>query len=403
MFDVCLSFANEDREFVESVYKQLRDKGVATFYDKAFQAELWGEDLTTKLGQIYEKESKFCIIFVSKHYAERAWTNHERQFAMARQLREKGAYILPARLDDTILDGLSPVLGYIDCRKLGVERFADLVVQKVASFPGFSSEQVFLLLAKDQFEEVARRLEAAINTTTNTLTPKERAFALYNLACAQSRRAQAWSGSASFRGTLLNRALKALKAWFIHVEVSALQTRADAVAYVQADDDLLFLRSNRVEKLQPLLGEVKVAPSGFSGGCVTLDALISTPFGLTAARHLKQGDAILSIDPERVRQSKAEIIETNIAEIDQSQAPSLIAINGTLFCTPRQRVYEYTNGWLAAEQLTPGMRVLSRDVEFSEVVTVTKAETKADVVCFLTNHPTHNFFANGYVCHNVKP
>jgi len=51
--------------------------------------------------EIYSKRARFCVMFVSRDYLDREWTNHERQSAQERMLREKGKeYILPVRVDD---------------------------------------------------------------------------------------------------------------------------------------------------------------------------------------------------------------------------------------------------------------------------------------------------------------
>ena len=53
-------------------------------------------------------------MFVSKDYAERVWTNHERQSAQERMLRERGRdYVLPVRVDGTELPGLTTTIAYL--------------------------------------------------------------------------------------------------------------------------------------------------------------------------------------------------------------------------------------------------------------------------------------------------
>lgn len=71
------------------------------------------------------------MIFVSKEYAKRVWTNHERQSAQARALNEKGnEYILPIKVDDTELIGMPPTMGYVSLSK-GIDSIADVLVKKL--------------------------------------------------------------------------------------------------------------------------------------------------------------------------------------------------------------------------------------------------------------------------------
>jgi len=115
-YDVALSFAGEDREYVEQVANILKEKNIKVFYDKYEEAELWGKDLYVHLDDIYRKKARFTVMFISKHYANKLWTNHERKSAQARAFKERGAYILPARFYDTDVDGILPTVGHISLK-----------------------------------------------------------------------------------------------------------------------------------------------------------------------------------------------------------------------------------------------------------------------------------------------
>ena len=51
-YDVALSFAGEDREYVEDVATFLKGFGVKVFYDKFEQADLWAKDLYKHLNDL---------------------------------------------------------------------------------------------------------------------------------------------------------------------------------------------------------------------------------------------------------------------------------------------------------------------------------------------------------------
>ena len=105
-YDVCLSFAGEDRPYVEAVADALRERGVRVFYDMYEQANLWGKDLYVHLADVYQNRARYCVLFVSRHYAKKVWTSHERQNAQARAIGGSKEYILPARFDRTEVPGL---------------------------------------------------------------------------------------------------------------------------------------------------------------------------------------------------------------------------------------------------------------------------------------------------------
>lgn len=130
-YGVALSFAGEDRGYVEKVASILRGKGIKVFYDKYEEVELWGKDLYTHLDEIYRLKSQYCVMFISANYKSKLWTNHERQSAQARAFTKNSEYILPARFDDTEIPGITPTVGYIDLRGLSPEKFASLVLEKI--------------------------------------------------------------------------------------------------------------------------------------------------------------------------------------------------------------------------------------------------------------------------------
>jgi hypothetical protein len=131
MYDVALSYAGEDRAYVEKVAGILKSKRVRVFYDKYEQVTLWGKDNYDHLADVFENRAHFVVMFISKHYAEKVWPNHERKAAQARAVRERREYILPVRFDDTKLPGLSGNVGYIDLRTMTPEQLADLTLEKL--------------------------------------------------------------------------------------------------------------------------------------------------------------------------------------------------------------------------------------------------------------------------------
>jgi hypothetical protein len=130
-FDVALSFAGEDREYVGNIADRLRARGIRVFYDQDEQATLWGKDLYEHLDDVYQRAARYCVLFASEHYARKVWTDHERKSAQARALREKEEYILPVRFDDTEIPGLRPTIGYIDTRSTTSDELIDLILRKV--------------------------------------------------------------------------------------------------------------------------------------------------------------------------------------------------------------------------------------------------------------------------------
>ena len=136
LYDVCLSFAGEQREYVDRVAKLLVSADVRVFYDRYETADLWGEDLVAHFDNVYRKRAKFCVMFVSVNYAQKVWTTHERCSAQARAMRSASAYILPVRFDDTEIPGLLETVGFLNANDLTPDQIADFVVAKLAGPKG---------------------------------------------------------------------------------------------------------------------------------------------------------------------------------------------------------------------------------------------------------------------------
>lgn len=130
-YDIAVSFAGEDRALVEEFAGSLRKKGVRIFYDNFEQATLWGKDLYQHLQSIYKDKARFCIIFVSEHYAKKNWTLHELQQAQARSFQQDVEYILPVRIDETELPGINPTIGYVDLRHVDLDKLVELTLEKI--------------------------------------------------------------------------------------------------------------------------------------------------------------------------------------------------------------------------------------------------------------------------------
>lgn len=142
-YHVALSFAGEDRDYVDQVATRLRAEGVDVFYDRFEEVDLWGKDLYTHLSDVYQNKALFTLMFVSEAYEKKLWTNHERRSAQARAFSESKEYILPVFFDESIeVPGLLKTTGYISLKGKSPDELAGLIVQKLKK-SGVSLKQQF--------------------------------------------------------------------------------------------------------------------------------------------------------------------------------------------------------------------------------------------------------------------
>ena len=133
-YDVALSFAGENRDFAEAIATALQAENVKVFYDEFNTADLWGEDLSVKLRDIYFTDSRYCLMILSDYYVDKMWPTQERKNAIERLIQEVGgAYILPVRLDDFSGDvpGLPNTIVYLSVKSHEPERVVDSFLRKI--------------------------------------------------------------------------------------------------------------------------------------------------------------------------------------------------------------------------------------------------------------------------------
>ncbi len=130
-YDVALSFAGENRAYVEEVAHNLRGRGIKVFYDLFEETNLWGKNLYEYLSEIYQNRARYTVMFISGFYNQKVWTNHERMSMQARAFQESSEYILPARFDDTEIPGMLRTVGYIDLTNRTPLEFAGLIEKKL--------------------------------------------------------------------------------------------------------------------------------------------------------------------------------------------------------------------------------------------------------------------------------
>ncbi|NOT34004.1 MAG: TIR domain-containing protein [Candidatus Eisenbacteria bacterium] len=130
-YDVALSFAGEQRAYVQRVAESLRAGGASVFFDEFEAVALWGHDLAVRFDTVYRSSARFVVPFVSAAYASKAWPQHEFRSALATAVQSVEPYILPVRFDQTELPGLRPTIHYLDGVKLTPDEVARAILQRL--------------------------------------------------------------------------------------------------------------------------------------------------------------------------------------------------------------------------------------------------------------------------------
>jgi hypothetical protein len=128
-WDIALSFAGEQREYVRQVAARLGERGLRVFYDAHEEPNLYGRPLRRSLQDVYGVESRVVIVFVSAEYGRSEYCRHELDVINERKFSQGDTFLLLwARFDDTRVDGLFGTMAYKDLRGVDAGAYADLVI-----------------------------------------------------------------------------------------------------------------------------------------------------------------------------------------------------------------------------------------------------------------------------------
>jgi hypothetical protein len=120
-YDVALSFAGENRTFAERIARACQQADIRVFYDADCRAYLWGKN-EKAFEEAYSTGSQFVIPIISEHYPDNYFCRHEFAFARREAKKRDEEFLLPVRLDDTLLLGLPEGVIYKDLRRESIGR-----------------------------------------------------------------------------------------------------------------------------------------------------------------------------------------------------------------------------------------------------------------------------------------
>ena len=129
-YQVALSFAGDQRPYVEEVARNLQARGVSVFYDGFETARLWGKNGAEVFHEAFARRAANVVMFISSTYVSRAWPRHERRSAIGRMIREDREYVLPVRFDDTPVPGLPDDVIYLQAEDHTPAELAVLIAEK---------------------------------------------------------------------------------------------------------------------------------------------------------------------------------------------------------------------------------------------------------------------------------
>ncbi len=129
-FDFAISCAGEDCGIAEELADRLVAKRYKVFLYSEFRTYLFGKDMRSEFGRMFGPGTKFFIPLISQYYATKAWAQFEWAIAIEEASKRKLEFILPVRLDGTLVPGLAPSVNYLDLREVGMKDAVELLAGK---------------------------------------------------------------------------------------------------------------------------------------------------------------------------------------------------------------------------------------------------------------------------------
>ena len=134
-YQVALSFAGEQRKYVEDVARHLRSRSMDVFYDGFEKVRLWGRSGAEEFHEVFAKQSAYVVMFISKAYVSRAWPVHERRSILSGMIMQQRDHVLPVRFDDTDVPGLPEDLIYLQASDYSPAELAAMIAEKAGQPP----------------------------------------------------------------------------------------------------------------------------------------------------------------------------------------------------------------------------------------------------------------------------
>lgn len=130
-YDVALSFASQDRSAAERLSGLLAARNISVLLDEYKPDVPWGGDVLDHFVNLYSRKARYCVVLISRHYPLRSWTKAERASVQQSAFRDPEEYILPVRLDDHPLPGITEAEGARDLRKHSPEDIVQHLEEKL--------------------------------------------------------------------------------------------------------------------------------------------------------------------------------------------------------------------------------------------------------------------------------
>jgi hypothetical protein len=100
IYDLAVSFAGEDRDYVEQTVRACDELGLRVFYDRDVSNEWWGKNFIREQRKVYGSQTRYFVPFISTDYLSKPIPMDEFSAAMMTAVKQGDGYVLPVLIGD---------------------------------------------------------------------------------------------------------------------------------------------------------------------------------------------------------------------------------------------------------------------------------------------------------------
>lgn len=134
VYDIAVSYASEQKNFVSRVVRILEQEGLHVFYAPDREADLTGHDMIGVFYNVYRYQSLYVACFISEAYLNKDITMHEAKTALVRERHEKRGCMIPISFEGAQIPDMNPDIISLNADKLREVEIADRLVEIVKKY-----------------------------------------------------------------------------------------------------------------------------------------------------------------------------------------------------------------------------------------------------------------------------
>ncbi|MCR6483999.1 toll/interleukin-1 receptor domain-containing protein [Amycolatopsis sp. OK19-0408] len=152
-YDIAVSFAGEQREYVVQFVEACKARGISVFYDRDLTNDWWGKNFIREQRKVYGKNTRYFLPFISTEYLAKPVPRDEFSAAMITAVNRGDGYVLPVLWGhvEVPTDLLHPHIHHLRADDYTPEQLAEAVARRI----GVGGQQP----ARDISEVVQEALE----------------------------------------------------------------------------------------------------------------------------------------------------------------------------------------------------------------------------------------------------